>query len=264
MKPLILSATAATLALASMTSAAWWGPYAGPYYGPYGYGAPYLAPPSPQQLQDMAERHREAAMAMMDAHRQAMKARLEARDLPPMPEPPELPGELDLPEPPAFGERPALPEMPAFGERPAIPEMPPLPKRPFDLTGPELPSMPSIPAMPLALPEMPGDDEMPAMPALSLSAEERQAELAAYRAAFKQQADERRAAMQAISDQRRAIAEQRRNDWRCARQVLRPMPYADWADDCAPASGQNQNQDQTETNAGDQASEASVGSNEAS
>ena len=91
MKPLILSATAATLALSSMTAAAWWGqPYAAPHYGPYAYGAPYvIAPPTPQQLRQMAEQRREAAIAMMDAQREAMAAARSARGLP-VPETPDV------------------------------------------------------------------------------------------------------------------------------------------------------------------------------
>lgn len=243
MKSLFVSVSAATLGLASMTASAWWGPYAGPYSGPYAYGAPYLvAPPSPQQLQEMAERRREAVMTMMEAQRGARAL--------PMPE---------WSEPPAFGERPSLPEMPTFGERPAIPQMPDLPKPPFDLTAPELPPIPEMPAMPAGLPEVPALGEWPAMPELSSSAEERQAEIDTYRAAFKQQAEARRAAMQSIGDQRRAIAEQRRQDWRCARQALRPMPYADWTADCASTG--KQGQDKAE--AGDQASDATAASSTA-
>jgi hypothetical protein len=191
MKRLILSASAATLALASMTTAAWWGqPYAGPFHGPYAYGAPYaVAPPSPQQLQQMAERQREAAIAMMDTHRQAMEAQRNARGLP-MPDMPAFLSDLNLPERPAFGERPAIPEIPGY-------------------------------------------DDLPAMPESLLDPEERKAEIDAYRATLEQQAAERRAAMQAIAEQRRAVAEQRRQDWLCARQALRPMPGAGRARDCA-------------------------------
>ena len=78
MKRFILSASAATLTLASMTAAAWWAtPYHAPHWtphaSPYAYGAPYaIAPPSPQQLKAMAERRREAAMERMESRRQAM------------------------------------------------------------------------------------------------------------------------------------------------------------------------------------------------
>lgn len=244
MKRLLLSASAATLALSSMTAAAWWGqPYAGPYYGPYAYGAPYvIAPPTPQQLQQMAERHRQAAIERMEAQRQAMDAERSARGLP-APEIPDLPSDLNLPEPPAFAERPAMLDMPALGERPAIPERPALP----ELSIPELPDMPALPD----LPPVPGYDEplaMPDMPEISISREQREAELDAYRAAIKQQAAERRAAIQAIAEQRRAVAEQRRQDWLCARQALRPTPYGVPARDCAPVSKENDGDPKVESN----------------
>ncbi len=265
MKPLILSATAATLALSSMTAAAWWGqPYAAPYYGPYAYGAPYvIAPPTPQQLRQMAEQRREAAIAMMDAQREAMAAARSARGLP-VPETPDVLSGWDLPEPPAFGERPAIPEMPAFGERPALPELPPLP----ELSRPELPSIPlpsiKLPDMP-ALPEpptIPSYDEPLAMPELPYNREQRAAEIDTHRAALKQQATERRAAMEAIAEQRRAIAEQRRQDWLCARQRLQPMPYAASARDCAPASEPSDADARVESS--DQAADSVSASNKAS
>lgn len=111
-------------------------------------------------------------------------------------------------------------------------------------------------------PEIPGYDEMPAMPELPLISEERQAEIEAYRAALKQQAEERRAAMQAISEQRRTVNEQRRQDWRCARQLQRPMPYAAAARDCAPAS--NKTKADSSADSGDQTADSTLTSNKAS
>ncbi|MBK5929452.1 hypothetical protein [Halochromatium salexigens] len=232
MKRLILSASAATLALASMTAAAWWSPpYAGPFHAPYAYGTPYaVAPPSPQQLRQMTKRQREAAIERMETHRQAMDARRNAHDLP-MPERPDFMSAQNLPEPPTFGERPAMPEMPTFGERPAIPEIP-------------------------------GYDDLPAMPEFSLNPEERKAEIDAYRTALKQQADARRAAMQAIAEQRRALAEQRRQDRLCNRQARRPMPYAAPARDCASESNKSEADSNVESN--DQTVDSAPASNQAS
>jgi len=237
MKALILSASAATLTLASMTAAAWWAspyhaPYWGPYSGPQAYGAPYahgIAPPSPQQLQAMAKQHREAAIARMESRRQAMESTLDARR-PPMPEAPAFVKPLNLPEMPAIGERPAIPEMPAFGERPSMPKMP---------TFGERHSMPEPPR----------------------SATERQAEIDAHRAARKQQREERRTAMQAVTEQRRSVSEQHRQDWRCARQLQRPMPYANVARDCVPASNKMKTDSSAES--GDQTASSAPTSNKA-
>ncbi|MFP4076313.1 MAG: hypothetical protein ACLFTD_07485 [Halochromatium sp.] len=207
MKSFILSASAATLALASMTAAAWWATPPAPYWSPYAAGAPYaIAPPSSQQLQELAERRRKAAMERMES-------------MPAFGERPTIPG---MPALPAFGERPPIPEMPAFGERPAIPEMP-------------------------AMPEIPGYDERPSRSGFSLNREERRAEIDASRSALKQHAEERRAALQAIAEQRRSSAEQRRQDWRCARQLQRPMPIAHAVRDCAPAGNKPENDSSAES-----------------
>ncbi|WP_323682469.1 hypothetical protein [Lamprobacter sp.] len=248
-----------------MTAAAWWAtPYHAPYWGPYAglhaYGAPYaygIAPPSPQQLQAMAKQHREAAMARMEARRQAMESTLDTRR-PPMPEAPAFVNELNLPELPAIGERPAIPERPAFGERPPMPKMPAFGERPEI---PERPAFGKRPSMP-ERPAMPGYDELPAMPELPLSATERQAEIDAYRAALKQQAEERRAAMQAVTEQRRSVTEQRRQDWRCARQLQQPIPYSDAARDCVPTSDKTKADSSTESN--DQTADSTRASNPSS
>lgn len=225
MKRLILSASAVTLTLASLSAAAWWAPYYGAPYGPY--AAPYgIAPPSPQQMREMAERKREAAMEMMETRRKAMESQ---RSVPPMLERPAQFRELSLPEYPSFGERPEMPEMPAFGERPTMPPMPNMPER----TLPEAASS-AMPAMP-EWSDRPGFGEPPALPEPSLSYEERQAELEANRAALKQQAAERRAAMDAIAEQRRAVYQQRRQEWLCARQAMRPLPHRGPQAECASA-----------------------------
>ncbi len=215
MKRLILSASALTLVLSSMTAAAWWanpfhGPYSGPY-GPHDYGAPYAyaPPPSPQQLHAVAERQREAAIEMMEARRQAMESERGEGALP-MPERPEFP---DMPAMPTF------PEIPNYGARPAMPEF-------------------------------------------TLDSDQHQAEIDAYHAALKQHAAERRAAMQALSEQRRAVAEQRRQEWLCSRQAMRPLPQAALARGCTPAGNKTETDGNAESS--DQTADSAPATNQAS
>lgn len=221
MKHVALSVSVLGLTLASATAAAWWGGYP-PYYA-----APAL---SPQQVHAMAERQREAAIERMEAHRQAMDAQ--------MPVPPTF---GDFPERPAVADGWTLPPMPALPEIPKIGEVPELPEMP-EFSGPRR-SLPDLPPRPDAIssawPSPAFDlDEIPSVPAELLSPEERQAERDAYRAARQKQIEERRAAIQAIAKQRRAIAEQRRLDWLCSRPVINRAAYTARADECAPADAQ--------------------------
>ena len=228
MKRFVLTASAMTLTLASATAAAWWA---------YPYNAVPYAVPSPQQMHDVAERQRSAAVEMMDARRKAMDAY--------RPEMPSFADGYSMPEPPAFGERPkipARPKMPVMPELGAIPGYPgapflgaraPMPELPAAPAMPEfaMPEMPEIPGMP-ELPEVPGYDDLPTIPDALLNPAQRKAEREAYRSATQQQAEERRAAMQAISKQRREISEQRRLDWLCSRQAMRP--YGRMSQECLP------------------------------
>jgi hypothetical protein len=227
MKRLILSASAVTLTLASVTAAAWW---ANPYYG-----APHGVPaPSPEQLHQLAEQQRTAAMDRMEAQREAMESRRQN-----LPQRPDFAQRPEIPPMPSFGERPQFPElppMPSFGERPEIPALPEVPSFGQIPERPEMPAFPE-PAYPdFALPERPsapGYDELPAIPDTLLSTEELKAEREARRAAMQQQAAERRAAMQAIAEQRRALSEQRRRDWLCSRQPMSPRALARFAHECS-------------------------------
>lgn len=225
MKHLALSASAVALTLASATAAAWW---ANPYYA-----APYVAP-TPQQMHQMAEHQRDAAIKMMDAQREAMEANRPAR-----PELPAFLSDYSMPEPPRFGQRPEMPQMPEMPEMPAFGPMGGFPTTPFLGDRPAMPEMPSIPELPeFAMPEMPAVPDfgdLPKVPDSLLDPDQRKAEREAYRSALQQQSAERRAAMQAVSEQRRALSEQRRLDWLCSRQAMRPLPHARMSKDCVAA-----------------------------
>jgi hypothetical protein len=222
-----------TLTLASATAAAWW---AYPYSG---YGLPYAAP-SPQQMHDVAERQRTAVVEMMDAQRKAMDAyrpempsfadRYSMPELPAFGERPKIPARPKLPAMPELGAVPGYPGAPLLGARAPMPELPAAPAMP-EFAMPEMPEMPEIPGMP-ELPEVPGYGDLPTIPDALLSPAERKAEREAYRSATQQQAEERRAAMQAISKQRREVSEQRRLDWLCSRQAMRP--YGRMSQECLP------------------------------
>jgi hypothetical protein len=184
-------------------------------------------------MHDIAESQRKAAVEMMDAQRQAMDAyRTEM---------PSFGDRYSMPEAPAFGERPKMPARPKIPAMPEFAQMPGYPAAPFLGARAPLPELPAAPAMPEVafpempeLPEVPGYDDLPKIPDAVLSPAERKAEHEAYRSAAQQQAEERRAAMQAISKQRREVSEQRRLDWLCSRQAMRPMPYARMSQDCMP------------------------------
>jgi len=197
MSKLVQAASILALAAATSSAGAW---YAAPV-------APIMTPEMAEQRMQaisahheaMAEQHVKAIEQSMNMHRKMMDQQTaQFAQWPSAPIAGPLAGHPfgtepafpELPPIPELGQYPAMPEhlsMPEFGEIPAMPEMPPMPE--FGQY-PEIPDFARI--------------ERRALPAAPEFLKTRLEERDAHRAKVQQEAEERRAAFKAMSEQRRA------------------------------------------------------------
>ncbi|NEV62906.1 hypothetical protein [Thiorhodococcus minor] len=186
MSKMIKAASAIALAAATSSVFAW---YAAPYQPPVMTQEQQQA--MVEQQQAFMEQQTKAMQEAFEAQKKAAEERMaKLQDM--QGQYPTAPGfePFAFPAAPAF---PEMPQVPALGEYPAMPEMPAFP---------EIGRFPAAPAMP----------EL-AAPALPSSIQDRMKEMDAYRAESQKRMEARRAALKAMSEQRRAM------------RANRPFPY---------------------------------------